>query len=416
MNPTATLRRAAFVLALLSPIGCSASGDWPAGDGDDPAGRGDALSELTGHLRGLNMDPRFGRPCEAGHASIDQLRYLGVTRVRVHPKVLPGETFDSMLATYRDILAGYRDAGVEVLVVLNEETVSGAGPGRVGDWARSDPAGWAQYVDTFANAAATFAGEVGEGISYEIWNEPDDLWHDDGDQGAFDGEIKSKHLYPAQFAEIVTRATQAIHGRVGARVLSGGVSSGNPAYLERAGAFEADGVAIHFYNIWAGDDLGSAPGGPWFNVVETKVAEYEGVAGGRGLYLTEWGTQSVGHDGTRDLLSAFFADKAASSLEEAYFFSWCDCQDPVAQSLTTNGAETYPALWKTWRDASGVAEAPVSLGSRCLPDPALSCDAEGDPGCFIASNFVCERDGNGACGGAGPQTSDCDHCCELPGG
>lgn len=414
MHRIATLSRALVVAALFSPLACSASPEDQASEQHGADRTNGALAESTGHLRGLNMDPRFGGPCEAGHASYDQLRYLGVGRVRVHPKVLAGETFEGMVATYRDIIAGYRAAGIEVLVVINEETVPGAGPGRIGDWAWSNAAGWDQYVEKFAAASAHIAAEFGGGVSYEIWNEPDDLWHDDGAQGRFEGEIKSKHLYPTQFAKLVTRTTQRIHERIDARVLSGGVSSGNPNYLTRAGAFQADGVAIHFYNIWAGDDVNQAPGGPWFNTVKTKIAEYGSVSGGRGLYLTEWGTQSVGHDATRDLIAAFFADTAASSLQEAYFFSWCDCQDPVAQSLTTNGASTYPELWYTWRQATGVARVPQSLGSRCLPDPSQRCVNEGDPGCFIASNFVCERDGNGACGGVGPETSDCNHCCELP--
>ena len=412
----ATMSRALIVAALFSPLACTAATpEDPASPAEGSKNIRGALAESTGHLRGLNMDPRFGRPCEAGHASFDQLRYLGIGRVRVHPKLLAGETFEGMVATFRDIIAGYRGAGIEVLVVLNEETIPGAGPGRIGDWANESPTGWANYVEKFAAASATIAAELGEGVSYEIWNEPDDLWHDDGGQGRFEGEVKSKHLYPAQFAKLVTRTTQMIHDRIGARVLSGGVSSGDPNFLNRAGPFQADGVAIHFYNIWAGDDVNAAPGGPWFNTVRTKVAEYTSVAGGRGLYLTEWGTQSVGHDATRDLIAAFFADTSASSLQEAYFFSWCDCQDPVAQSLTKNGAETYPELWKTWRDASGASEIPQSLGSRCRPDPTQSCENEGDPGCFIASNFVCESGGNGACGGLGPQTTDCDHCCELPG-
>lgn len=61
--------------------------------------------------------------------------------------------------------------------------------------------------------------------------------------------------------------------------------------------------------------------------------------------------------------------------------------------------------------SSAPADAPTATTADGLSSAWLSCGGWGAAEGYARA--ACEWDGNGACGGEGPATADCDHCCDL---
>lgn len=62
-----------------------------------------------------------------------------------------------------------------------------------------------------------------------------------------------------------------------------------------------------------------------------------------------------------------------------------------------------------WYDTDAFIQA--RLQTECEPDPLPSCGQLSAEQGYISG--ACESNGNGACGGQGPASSDCEHCCDT---
>jgi hypothetical protein len=380
-----------LLLALIF-AGCSGS-TGP----DEAADRShEGLASLPAGLLGINIDPAnpMANPARA------DLDAVGVRRVRIEFKIAyQGGSADAELAsafaTYDPIVTQRIGAGVGVLFILDYQTLSTE---RSGDWASDG------FRNDFAARAAAVAAHYAPlGIDhFEIWNEQD---------LCVPGYCP--RVDPGPYAALLGAAASAIHGaNPGARVALGGLGSGQwETYLgDVVGAMggtwsEVDAVGVHPYVHWpAASGMGQS--------VEYLLDRCHQI-GHRPLWMTEWG-DSGQQAATEKAYFKFFRSGSAeaSYVEEAYLFAWSDAQHdaPDAFGLFDRSGNKKDAEWNAFHDAAG-GGTPSNPPPPPPPPSGPSCGQLAAQNGW--TNALCEWNGNGACGGQGTPTSDCDHCCDA---
>ena len=314
------------LLALL-PVIAACSG---ALDGIAPPGGMRSGQSASSEIRGINIDPQN----PTANPTPETLASLGATRVRFTLRA--GADLNAALAAWDPIIDGYRAAAIDVLVILDGETVPL--PARPVELAASGR--WDAYVATFAARAQTIAAHLGSRVTaIEVWNEED-----------LDDSLPGRHIDAAPYAQLLNAVHAAVHNVSGVPVLVGGLASGSTAYVDAMGNFAADGIATHPYLHWPGDDV---PAG-WFRLADhvTQYAHY-----GRPLWFTEWGTNDPALEAR--LITAFFAHpEITGQVSSAYFFGWSDTQD-AGFGITTDGTTHKADAWAAFQ---GAAPPPV-IGS-----------------------------------------------------
>ncbi len=305
-------------------------------------------------LRGMNVDPAFGNgPGTTAYASAEQLQCVGITRVRFVLKVVPnvtGSSLEEALGFYENVVSYYRAASIDVVVILNSETVSGwTGPGPL-------PSG---YVGSFASAATEIAGRYrGRVHAYEIWNEEDD---------------PATYVTPTDYLALFDAAHDAIQGADGsATIVMGGMDSGDPAgYLaQMGGSLPGDAVvALHPYVHWPASDPGEDPGWSTYEDLVRAMRNQTSAP----LWFTEWGDDQDGRNAK--LVAAMFGDGAlAGMIDESYYFSWHDAQKPGHSfgvvKTTSRGDEFKADMVDAFRHAAGLSG----------PHPACGGSTDADAG------------------------------------
>ena len=313
MNPRIALATiAALTIAACSAPPPEAMGASSSRETDTPA--------VPARLLGMNLDPLNG----TSNPTTADLADIGARAVRfeLHAESGAEAAFDA----YDQALDTYAAAGVRVLVILDQATLPRDGE-------------WGDYVNRFAARAGQIAEHFGSRVAaYEIWNEPD-----------LDGPIR--HIDGAPYGELLNASYDAIKGVSDAKVVTAGLASGQPSYVEAMGDFRADALSTHPYLHWFG------AGGPEsYYQFEDHISAF--AAFGLPLWFTEWGTDDPELQ-PRQIANVFDNITNDDRIEETFFFAWSDTNFP-GMGVTTDGTSQKPAYSAFARYGRGVASSSSS--------------------------------------------------------
>lgn len=412
-------------LSANAPLGCSAlSNEEIAGE--------DVGSE---HSAGVSPDA-LGINVATNAPGGGAIEKLGAKWVRVElvDQTTGSELSDSAVSHVQETLADYHAHGIRVLLLVDYQTRAGFGgegvhfcPSPAGDWDgyRKE---WLARVE---HAAKTLGDSVD---AWQIWNEPDHPCNAaEGYEPGLPGGV---------FGSLQHDAYWRIKAHSSSPVVNGGLASGNSGYVDdmlaaTGGSLSdiADGVAIHIYGV-VPNDAWCAKGGlaigegnlncAWGRL-DGKVYEY-GKKTGLPVWVTEVGlkTEDTGKQAQylEDAHNAF--SSTGSMLERVFWFAYSDAMvKPFG--LTDTNWSPKPDVYARYQMIAGKnpqdngaapGDAPPADDSAPQDNPPqdgvpdeMSC------GDLAAKNgweaAYCEWNGNGACGGQGAATNDCDHCCEV---
>ena len=231
---------------------------------------------------------------------------------------------EQAFAYYDPIINAYNDLGVNVLLVLNQQTY---GDGTGYDLRNMDAGRWASYTNEFVAVVEQITHHYGNRVAaYEIWNEGD-VPHNPA----------SIYIPPAHYAPLLDRSASSVRRNAPrSKVIVGGLvgGSGISARYVRdtrtalGGALPVDGIGVHPYGMGApGVDNPYAP----FGSVQWVFDALHAVAPNVPLWLTEFGAL-----GSRD--QQFWHDAAA------YMHAMFDY-------LRTMPHKVPVAIWWAWSDA-----------------------------------------------------------------
>lgn len=303
--------RLAAVVAAAGLAGCVGALDGPgSGAGDEAAPKGPAEDAATCEaaealLFGVNIDP--ANPAAA--PSPEEVRALGARWVRIEWKRELGFDF------YDPLIAGYRDAGIRVLLLVDYTSTPVGKPSSA-----APDEEWSGYLAEFAATAAELAEHYRDGVdAWEIWNEPDQPPEPGYDPGV-----------PARvFGPLLRDASAAIRPRSSRPLVVGGLSSGQSSYYLEClaavgGWLDYDAVGVHPYGKQPdGYDQASGTGslGAFYD-------EFLAVSG-LPLWVTEFGTWDDADQ--PQYTRAFYETTGSRYLDRvpvAFVFAWSDTQRP----------------------------------------------------------------------------------------
>jgi hypothetical protein len=386
-----------------SALACSAAGSADPEIERNRSGE----SGISTDLLGINVAAD-----SPGGAAIGALGASWV-RIELRDGTVGEQLSQEAIARVSGSLDDYHAHGIKVLLVLDYTTRAGFGGGGAhfcppqGDWQ-----GWrAEFLARAAHAAQTFGDRVD---AWQVWNEPD---HPCGAAPGYD-----PYVPPHEFGLLQRDTYAQIRTGSSSPVILGGLESGDASYLDKMRAAAgvshrdyADGVGIQIYGVVPNDSW-CVPGGPAENEYlncawgrhDGKVHEYFERSGGLPVWVTEVGFR------TEDTL------KQANYLEDAYhafastgdrlarvfWFAYSDAMVPPF-GLTDTGFAPKSDVYARYQELAG-----VSGGGTPPPgggaEPLTCGDLASKNGW---ADSYCEWNGNGACNGQGPATSDCAHCC-----
>ena len=273
---------------------------------------------MTARIKsGLNIDPANQ---EHGKPSPKDLQDLGASWVRFVFKVRKGspEALKAAFNAYDGYISALKDEGIEILLILNNESV----PNWPVDRPNADDAAWQAYRPRFAESCEKIARHYqGKVNAYQIWNEPD--FHAPRPD-------YNPTLSPAVFGQMLKLSHAAIKGvnpEIG--VVIGGLASGQPHWLDWVKAASdnklyADAVGVHPYGRrptpdWPTPDWGGL--GPMKDLLQA----YADRARPLPLWISEMGTEDGHYQGE-------FPEKAYDALNRtlagdaplAFWFCWSD--------------------------------------------------------------------------------------------
>ena len=195
-----------------------------------------AAAGAVRHLEcGINIDP--ANP--AGNPSGTDVRESGATWVRLVFQNRPDQPLSDSFAQYGGVVDGLRQAGINILMILNNQSFPGKPPREALD----DAAQWRAYIAGFAERCREVADHYRDNVpAYQIWNEPDHNGHP-----GYDPTMRA-----GLYGEMLRAAFNAIRSVSESLVVSAGMASGNPAYVKTAMAATgnklfADVLAVHPY-------------------------------------------------------------------------------------------------------------------------------------------------------------------------
>jgi hypothetical protein len=270
----------------------------------------------SGDLYGINIDPANPK----GNPSPQEIKTLGARWVRIEWKANPGYGF------YDSRIAEYRDAGIQVLLIIDYSSVAGKPASNASD------AEWTAYRKKFSDSLRDFASHYGNGIdAWQIWNEPD-LMHPGG---AYDPGVPASH-YGLMLADAVT----TIRPYSSRPIVTGGLASGDANYLTQArnaaGGLTVDAVAVHPYGQRAPDNWPSPTWG--FGNMSDLFNRY--LAFGKPLWVTEIGI----NDSDTTLYAPYLEnvyklarDQYPNRVVRVFWFCWSDGMVPPFGLLDANG-------------------------------------------------------------------------------
>lgn len=257
---------------------------------------------------GVNIDPTAFAP------SPEELNQAGVKWVRL---VYKSTTYD-----YLSLLKSYKAAGINTVMIFNQET----------SWPpTADGKFDQQYVHNFGELAKKLVTSFGNNVAaYEIWNEEDNQ--------AVSPDLP--YVPPANYAMLLSGLYNAIKSVDKSKiVLVGGLEYGDPTYLDNVaanivgGKIPADGIGVHPYII-------NVP------ALVASVKNYIAHSQGLPLWITEFGWET--NEGTppgadqADYLCAVYTQlqldpSLNSHVAVAQWYTWTDLYNPGFGLLTSDG-------------------------------------------------------------------------------
>ncbi len=256
----------------------------------------------VGQVFGVNVDP--ANP--AGNPSAGELISLGARWVRIEWKVSHDFAF------YDPVIAALRAAGIQVLLLVDYASVSGS-PG-----SSASAAEWSVYRSVFNQGLATIAQHYGDSVdAWQVWNEPDLFAPGSG----YDPGVPA-----AEYGPMLEDSVTTIRGFSSRPVVTGGLASGNPAYLTSVvasvGGLTVDAVAVHPY----GQRPGGYPDSTWgFGEMADLFDAY--LAVGLPLWVTEIGANSTDQSWQSGYLEATYElveQDYPSTVLRVFWFCWSD--------------------------------------------------------------------------------------------
>jgi hypothetical protein len=288
------------------------------------------VTEAEAQLYGMNVDP--ANP--SGHPSPQQLRDLGVRWVRIEWKAPVGEAF------YDPVIAAYRAAGLEVLLLVDYASVPPKPASNASD------AAWLDYLGTFSARVQELAAHYGDGVdAWQIWNEPDLL----RPGTAYDPGVPARH-----FGAMLRDAVAAIRPSSSRPIVTGGLASGDPGYLRAArdavGGLAVDAIAVHPYGQRAPDGW---PRPDWgFGDMSDLFDRY--LAFGRPLWVSEIGTadEPIQADYLENVYR-LARNAYPGRVEGVFWFCWSDGMVPPFGLFRATGEpkparDRYDSLSPPW--------------------------------------------------------------------
>jgi hypothetical protein len=271
---------------------------------------------------GINIDPAN----ELARASVQEIQDLGATWVRFVFKDDSDALQPARLPFYDDQVWRLNQAGINILMVLNNETYPGKPASDAYD------ATWDVYIAQFANRCRQIAQHYGPQVqAYQIWNEPDYL----EPEPEYDPCVRAE-----VFGRLLRAAFTAIKGVSSATVVMGGLAAGHAGYLEEVkastdGVLYTDAVGVHPYGRRPTQDW-PYPG--WgFGVLGDLIGQYQAKAAGKPIWITEMGTRDtsvVYTDGTFCIQDEFpgrtlraLNQDLAETTPYVFWFCWSDSME-----------------------------------------------------------------------------------------
>lgn len=272
---------------------------------------------------GINIDPRN---IPHGNPSAQAISELGATWVRLVFKNRADEALDASFTDYDRVVNNMRQAGINVLMILNNESC----PGKPVQAELDDLTKWQSYREKFVARCREIAQHFGANVqAYQIWNEPDYA----GRPG-YEPTIRARI-----YGDMLKRAFEAIKAVSSATVITAGMAAGNPQWVAEAmaatsGKLFADALAVHPYGRrptadWPNADWGGL--GP--ETLVPLLKKYQQVAN-KPLWVTEFGTEDrhtvVDFSGLSVLAQDLFPGQFFAALNEnlpgkvhkAFWFCW----------------------------------------------------------------------------------------------
>ncbi|MBX3013063.1 MAG: carboxypeptidase regulatory-like domain-containing protein [Caldilineaceae bacterium] len=248
-----------------------------------------AAQQISTHRRihcGINIDPRNG----TGNPSGQAVSELGASWVRLVFKNERDEALGTSFAQYDAVVNDMRQAGVKVLMILNNESC----PGRPGLEALDDAAHWHPYIDQYTQRCQAVAQHYGEQVAaFQIWNEPDL----NPEPPRYTPTVRARF-----YGRMLQQAYQAIKAVTTTPVVTAGMAAGNPQWVKEAMAATgnqlfADALAVHPYGrrpfpTWPHDQWGFGPVAELLQRYHTLI--------GKPIWVTEFGTDDTTTQTRRD--------------------------------------------------------------------------------------------------------------------
>lgn len=259
---------------------------------------------------------------------------------------------DAAWQFYDRVIDAYFKLGVKIMLVLTHE-LFGEG---VYNWNEMDSNRWREFTERYAQVAEPMIKRYkGKVQAYEVWNEGD----------VEPGNPAAVAIPPNDYARFLTRIGGIIRQQdPAAKVIFQGLVKGTGAstsYLRAVknslgGKLPVDAIGVHPYGKGAPGDTTVFSR---FGSIETDIVEFNKVAPGIPLWLTE-----VGALGTHDPnywddaalymrnLFRYVREKRATQVPVIVWYAWSDAMD-IAQKtngLVTIDGKSKPPLYETFFD------------------------------------------------------------------
>lgn len=316
---------------------------------------------------GVAIDPVSIQNASGSKSYPDPTAMTGVDWVRIEFKSCTkdntGDAFFQSLEDYATIIDGYRNIGVNVLLIIDYMSYPDA----------------ANNVGAFAERAGFIAQRLGSGgMAYEIWNEPD--------------LVHVGNLSAIEYAELLRATAGAIKSSSGATVITAGLASGDVGYLslvkETMGSDWGDlidGVGVHPYGKAPNTCKQYASTGD----IESFVDNFYNT-GGKPLWITEFGIDTSDNNAAKVYLECVYdyAQRQRSKLAVVIWFAWSDSM--VAPfGLITSGGSKKAAYDSFFEKACGVSPTSPSFltpviwqadpGEGCAPPSGIGIGQQTEP-------------------------------------
>ena len=336
----------------------------------------------------------------------------------------------TQLGLYDEVIQNARNAGLEILGLFSNETVSG---GQAAWNADPDGDGVNSYVDNFADTALLLVDRYKDDIKqYEIWNEPN-AWTNPYYQSD-PLNAGGTYILPRVYAEMLSQTYRHLNtggqtllddynisfatGGLLAHDIGGSFSTAMP-YFQQVydrdavwSSFQADtGIpypwddfGYHFY-ISQGGPASQAQLGSYFNAVRSTKAANGDLSD---IVVTEFGWQTVGSNTEQlqrdNMATAYDYLEGQSDVSGTYWYQWVDDGTGAWGIVHGNGVHKLSYDEFAARNQTGPPDAVAFTTEHAAHDGALSRPISSDD--LLQGLIAMERPGDNGWHSANPAATN----------